>query len=55
MICRTCGEEYAEGGDGWDGECPNCADISAQCPQCTTNLDPDCPLCEGTGIRLDPP
>jgi predicted nucleic acid-binding Zn-ribbon protein len=28
--CRTCGERYAEGGDGFDGECPSCADISYQ-------------------------
>lgn len=26
--CRTCGETYAEGGDGYDGECPSCADRS---------------------------
>lgn len=26
MICRTCGERYSEFGDGWDGECPSCAD-----------------------------
>jgi hypothetical protein len=24
--CRTCGEAYPEFGDGWDGECPACAD-----------------------------
>lgn len=24
--CRTCGAEYSEFGDGWDGECPDCAD-----------------------------
>jgi len=24
--CRTCGDRYHEGGDGFDGECPNCAD-----------------------------
>jgi hypothetical protein len=28
--CRTCGEEYPEGGDGFDGECPNCADKTDQ-------------------------
>ena len=26
MECRTCGDVYPEGGDGWDGECPSCAD-----------------------------
>lgn len=26
--CRTCGEAYADGGDGYDGECPDCADKS---------------------------
>lgn len=29
-ICRTCGEPYKEGGDGWDGECPDCADKTDQ-------------------------
>jgi hypothetical protein len=24
--CRTCGEPLPEAGDGWDGECGNCAD-----------------------------
>ena len=24
--CRTCGETYRDGGDGYDGECPSCAD-----------------------------
>lgn len=24
--CRTCSEPYSEYGDGWDGECPDCAD-----------------------------
>lgn len=24
--CRTCGEDYTPGGDGWNGECPSCAD-----------------------------
>jgi len=24
--CRECGEPYEEGGDGWDGLCPSCAD-----------------------------
>jgi DNA mismatch endonuclease Vsr len=24
--CRECGEPYEEGGDGWDGLCPECAD-----------------------------
>ena len=41
-ICRTCGEEYADGGDGFDGECPSCADKTAieegeipyPCPDC---------------------
>jgi hypothetical protein len=29
-VCRTCGEEYPEGGDGFDGECPDCADKTDQ-------------------------
>ena len=24
--CRTCGEVYEPNGDGYDGECPSCAD-----------------------------
>jgi DNA-directed RNA polymerase subunit RPC12/RpoP len=24
--CRTCGATYSEFGDGWEGECPDCAD-----------------------------
>lgn len=28
--CRTCGEPYEEGGDGFDGECPSCADKTDQ-------------------------
>lgn len=27
--CRTCFEPYAGNGDGWDGECPICADRTA--------------------------
>jgi hypothetical protein len=27
-VCRTCGEPYDGYGDGWDGECGNCADRS---------------------------
>ncbi len=26
--CRTCGNRYSDGGDGFDGECPSCADKS---------------------------
>lgn len=26
LVCRTCGDRYPEAGDGWDGECPDCAD-----------------------------
>ncbi|WLR90914.1 hypothetical protein [Shinella zoogloeoides] len=29
-VCRTCGEHYAAGGDGYDGECPGCADKTDQ-------------------------
>lgn len=28
-ICRTCEAHYPSAGDGWDGECPTCADIRA--------------------------
>lgn len=24
--CRTCGADVAQAGDGWDGECGDCAD-----------------------------
>ncbi|MBX5130742.1 hypothetical protein HJB53_30090 [Rhizobium lentis] len=24
--CRDCGEHYADGGDGYNGRCPDCAD-----------------------------
>lgn len=26
--CRTCGGSYSEYGDGYDGECPSCADAT---------------------------
>lgn len=26
--CRTCGDRYPDAGDGWGGECGNCADIT---------------------------
>ncbi|MBX4911454.1 hypothetical protein HJA82_29510 [Rhizobium bangladeshense] len=29
-VCRTCGAEYEDGGDGFDGECPDCADKTDQ-------------------------
>lgn len=29
-ICDTCGEHYDEGGDGFDGNCPSCADYTDQ-------------------------
>lgn len=29
-FCRSCEEAYAPGGDGYDGECPSCADKSSQ-------------------------
>jgi tRNA(Ile2) C34 agmatinyltransferase TiaS len=25
--CDRCGERYPAAGDGWDGKCPNCADL----------------------------
>lgn len=24
--CRTCGDRYPDAGDGWEGECGDCAD-----------------------------
>ena len=27
-VCRTCGARYEGFGDGYDGECPDCADTS---------------------------
>ncbi|WP_143062010.1 hypothetical protein [Faunimonas pinastri] len=29
-LCRTCGAQYEDGGDGFDGECPSCADKTDQ-------------------------
>jgi len=29
-VCRTCGDLYRAGGDGYDGECPSCADATDQ-------------------------
>lgn len=29
-VCRTCGARYDDGGDGFDGECPTCADKTDQ-------------------------
>lgn len=26
QVCRTCRDRYPDAGDGWDGECPGCAD-----------------------------
>lgn len=33
--CRTCGQPYEDGGDGYDGECPDCADktFAAEFPE----------------------
>lgn len=28
-VCISCGELFGTAGDGWMGECPDCADISA--------------------------
>jgi hypothetical protein len=28
--CRECGEHYADGGDGYNGRCPDCADKAEQ-------------------------
>ena len=28
--CRSCDKEYNENGDGWDSECPDCADKRAE-------------------------
>ena len=27
-VCRTCNEPYTDGGDGYDGRCPGCADAA---------------------------
>jgi len=36
MACRRCGNEYEEGGDGFNGFCPECADhlFSRLCEIC---------------------
>jgi predicted nucleic acid-binding Zn-ribbon protein len=33
--CRTCGQFYRDGADGYDGECPTCADktFAAEAPE----------------------
>lgn len=56
--CRTCGQPYEDGGDGYDGECPDCADKTYQAEECasgihswadeTGKLDPDT-KCEHCG------
>lgn len=28
--CRTCGATTIQAGDGWDGECGDCADLTMQ-------------------------
>jgi hypothetical protein len=48
--CRTCFESYADGGDGWDGECPCCADRRAALELCAVCFEPHagggtCPSC----------
>lgn len=30
QTCRSCGDKYPLAGDGWDGECPTCADKTAR-------------------------
>ena len=27
-LCRTCNRTYSDGGDGYDGRCPSCADAA---------------------------
>jgi hypothetical protein len=43
--CRHCGEHYDEGGDGYDGMCPSCADKTdgncSGCGKSLGNLEPD--------------
>ena len=29
QVCRTCGARYPDAGDGYDGQCPTCADRTA--------------------------
>lgn len=36
--CRTCGDAYADGGDGYDGECPGCADATDAIETTVENL-----------------
>lgn len=26
LKCRTCGDDYQDDGEGYDGECPGCVD-----------------------------
>lgn len=41
--CTECGDHYADGGDGYDGLCPSCADAA----------EPDtCENCGCEGVRL---
>lgn len=43
QICRTCGDTYPDAGDGWDGECPSCADrtFAAENPEDDTDVISD--------------
>lgn len=52
-VCRTCLEDYDGYGDGWDGECPDCADQTYNlefCKECGEEKDEFgpglCPECK---------
>ena len=32
--CDRCGIVYAAAGDGWDGKCPECADLAEKQREC---------------------
>jgi len=42
--CRKCGADYPDGGDGYDGMCPTCADkaeesVRIECAYCGTTVE----------------
>jgi hypothetical protein len=38
-LCRSCGKPYSRYGDGWDGECPDCADRSFAAERSSLEMD----------------
>lgn len=60
--CRTCNKTYAGADDGYDGECPDCADVSAvhnvfkfRCDETTFEVTVVGSCAFGTGSLIDTP